>query len=121
MTGQHGGQAMPLALLGRSEEPSSVRLAAYGRTPMGRARLQLELEVKRFGQPFDGFDTIITGDVDSGSPILGLGSRGEISELIGALEAETGYHWRLRILSEDPFWKRSPWLTLPGPRSVTRL
>jgi hypothetical protein len=102
----------PISLLGASDSPTGFLLKALGRTPAGRSRVRLQFEVKPVGIAFDG-SGIVTGDpVDSGAPLVGTGSAAPVSELATGLTAETPYHWRLRVLSDSPFFPRSRWLSL---------
>ena len=34
--------------------------------------------------------------------------------LVGGLVAATFYHWRVRTVSSNPFFPRSPWMSLAG-------
>jgi hypothetical protein len=36
-----------------------------------------------------------------------------LSELVSGLASETLHHWRLRVVTDSPFFPRSPWLSLP--------
>jgi hypothetical protein len=103
----------PIALLGQGDAAAAL-FRAHGRTPMGRDQVRMEIEVKRFGIPFDGAGTTITDFHDTGVPASGVGSRVEISQLVSGLLDDTMYRWRLRLVSDHPFWKRSPWFTHPG-------
>jgi hypothetical protein len=102
----------------RSNSPTAFRLDALGRTPAGRGKVRLQFEVERFGTPFDGagFDT--GPSFDTGAPTSGNGSAVALSELANGLSAETLYHWRLRFLSDSPFFPRSPWLKLAANGSA---
>jgi hypothetical protein len=103
----------PIALLGRSGDPEAL-FKSHGRTPLGRGDVRMEVEVKRFGLPFDGTGTVVTGFHDTGAPVVGAGSRVEVSQLVSGLDENTMYRWRLRLLSDHFLWKRSPWFTHPG-------
>jgi hypothetical protein len=98
--------------LGWSDSPTAFRLEALGRTPAGRARVQLQYEVEPFGTPFDGAELSTGPILDTGIPAFGVGSVVELSELVSGLNSETLYHWRLRFLADSPFFPRSPWFTL---------
>jgi hypothetical protein len=104
----------PLALLGQSTAPDEIRLKTYGRTALGRDRIQIILEVKPYGVPFDGTGTVDIGPLDTGVPVPGAGSRVVVSRLVTGLIGQTMYRWRLRFISEDPRWPRSPWFTPEG-------
>jgi hypothetical protein len=102
----------PVALLGRADP--SVLFKAHGRTPLGRGRVSMEVEVKRFGTPFNGLGTVLSGATDTGPVVLGDGSFVELSQLLSHLTDGTLYRWRLRIVSDHPYWKHSPWFTAHG-------
>ncbi len=104
----------PLALLGQSTAPGEFRLKAYGRTALGRGEIHIVMEVKPYGVPFDGTGTLDMGPLDTGVPMVGVGSRVVVSRLVTGLTGETMYRWRLRFTSEDPRWPRSPWFTPEG-------
>ncbi len=105
----------PIALLGSSGSDSAFRAKLWGRTPAGRGKIRLEWEVKRAGVAFDG-----TGlgqslnEVDTGLPVAGAGSRVAVNELIASLSPGTAFHWRVRTLSDSPFFPHSLWLSPAG-------
>ena len=37
-----------------------------------------------------------------------------IEEQVNGLTAGSAYRWRVRVQSTDPFFPRSPWISLPG-------
>jgi hypothetical protein len=104
--------ANPIALLGSSDSNSSFRLQALGRTPAGRGRVRLQAEVKPLGIPFNGLG-LVTGAVANTGAAGASGSAVPLSELVNGLASETLHHWRLRVVTDSPFFPRSPWLTLP--------
>jgi FG-GAP repeat/FlgD Ig-like domain/FG-GAP-like repeat len=104
--------AAPIGVLGRSDSPTGFRLEALGRTAAGRGRVRLQHEVKPFGAPFDGTG-LSTGTVfDTGIPTFGVGSAIELSGLVSGLNADALYRWRLRIVSDSPFFPHSRWFML---------
>ncbi len=103
----------PISLLGTSDSESAFRVKALGRTAAGRGRVQLQIEVKPAGTPFDGSGVVTTPAVDTGMPTAN-GSAVPLTELASGLTAETLYHWRLRVDADSPFFPRSPWFTLAG-------
>jgi hypothetical protein len=109
--------AAPIALLGRSDSESAFRLKALGRTPAGRGGVRLQFEVKPFGIPFDGNGLVMGPESDTGAP-AGFGSAVPLTELANGLIPQTLYHWRLRVITDSPFFPRSPWLWLPGNAST---
>ena len=102
----------PISILGVSDSPSAFRLQALGRTAGGRGRVRLQCEVKPFGTPFNGSALVVGDAVDTGAPAIGTGSAVALSKLAGGLTPETLYRWRLRVLSDSPFFPRSPWFSL---------
>ena len=103
--------AVPIALLGRSDAENSFRLEVVGRTPLGRGRVRMQVEVKPLGVPFDGQGILQGPFFDTGTP--GGGSTVALSLNPGSLNPGTLYHWRVRIATSSPHFPRSPWLTLP--------
>jgi hypothetical protein len=63
--------------------------------------------------PFDGTGVVTTPAVDTGAP-TGDGSAVPLTELASGLVPENLYHWRLRTITESPFFPRSPWFKLAG-------
>jgi hypothetical protein len=106
----------PIDLLGLSDSGSSFRLKALARTPAGRGRVRLQWEVKPAGVPFDGTGLATGSGFTTGAP-TSAGSTVPITELVTGLAPETFYHWRLRILTDTPFFPRSRWLWHPGNAS----
>ncbi len=106
--------AAPIEVLGLSDSPSEFGLEVLGRTPAGRGRVRLQVEVKPYGTPFNGAGLTTGAILDTGLPAGGVGSAVALSELVSGLNDETLYHWRLRILSDSPLFPHSPWLSHPG-------
>ena len=120
--GNHGGlslrpqqrrsdNSVPIATLGKSDQPDRFRLALLGRTPFGRGKVKLEWEVKPRGVLFDG-----TGKQRSAA-WTDTGTAGvQLDELVDGLQQDTLYHWRVRLLyhpATTPFQQYSRWLTNP--------
>jgi hypothetical protein len=103
----------PIATLGASDSETAFALTARGRTPAGRGRVRIEYEIKRYDIPFDGTGTVLGSWVDTGPPSGAPGSFVRLTELVTGLSPGTLYHWRLRFLTGNPLFPRSPWLTLP--------
>jgi hypothetical protein len=100
----------PIWPLGDSDSEDSFRLKATGRTPAGRGMVRLQWEVKPLGTPFDGTGLEAGPILDTGSsPGGGVG----LDQLVTGLAPDTLYRWRLRILTDSPFFPRSRWLWLP--------
>ena len=116
----------PIGPLGRSDSATSFCVEVNGRTPAGRGILRLEWVAKPVGERFDGngiertaesYDTSNAVQCDRPSCKL-LGEVGTGAPLLPA----TPYHWRARILTDSPFFPRSPWLTVPhGGMNETKL
>ncbi len=103
----------PIALLGKSESETSIRLRERGHTPAGRGRIRLQYEIKPLGTPFSGTGLSSTTSQDTGTP-GGSGSVVTFDEAVTGLGEGTFYHWRSRIVSSDAFFPRSPWMSLAG-------
>jgi len=106
-------QLVPIDILGRSDSETAVRLQALARSPMGRGRVRLEIEMKRAGIPFDGTGLVTSAYMNTGAPGAN-GSAITLLQNVSGLWPGTLYHWRLRIASESPLFPHSPWLWLPG-------
>ncbi len=104
---RHENTSQPVPLMGALEE-SVVDVEADLRSPVGRDRLRLEVEIKPFGQPFDGSNTATSALYDTGIPQNDSGSWVTIRETLSGL-AEDDYRWRARVLSKRAGVKRSPW------------
>jgi hypothetical protein len=105
----------PIGALGRSAS-ASFRLGLLGRSPAGRGRVRMEWEVKPLGLAFDGATT--RGPFRrTAAPVAGTGSAMPLDELVSGLAPDMPFHWRMRILTDSPFFPRSPWfsLTQNGP------
>ena len=102
-----------LAPLGRSDALDAAAISARGRTPGGRGEVRLVAEVKPLGTVFDGSGTVAGGWTDTGAPVAGAGSVVDLApRLVSGLAADTAEHWRLRLETGDPFFPRTPWLSL---------
>jgi hypothetical protein len=104
----------PIALLGISDSEDSFGLRALGRTARGRGNVRLEWEVERFGIPFDGVGIEAGTTHDTGAPVPNIGCAVILSEVVNGLNSVRTYRWRLRIASQDPYFPRTPWFSLPG-------
>ena len=102
----------PIQVLGTSDSPAGFRLQVLGRVVGGRGRVQLQWEVKPASVPFDGLGLGTGLPVDTGTPGPN-GSTVVLSQLVSGLVPATLYHWRLRVLTDSPFFPSSPWLWLP--------
>jgi hypothetical protein len=102
----------PIGLLGKSDSETSFVLQAEV-TPAGPGDLHLQWEVKPLGTPFNGTG-LGTSMVQGNGPESFTESVTSLSGLVSGLSEGTFYHWRLRIVSSDPFIPRSPWVSLSG-------
>ncbi|HEY3175328.1 MAG TPA: FG-GAP-like repeat-containing protein [Candidatus Polarisedimenticolia bacterium] len=110
---ERAADSSTIALLGRTDSESSFRLRAVGRSPLGRAKVRLEWEVRPLGTSFSGTD-LHRGTVDDTGAPGGAGSAVILDEAAGGLPAGTNIHWRLRVLTDSPYFPRLPWVSLPG-------
>ena len=76
-----------------SDSDTSFKIAATGRSPMGRSKIMLEWEVKELGVSFDGTGTG-TSSLWQDSGVSGY----QFIETVSGLLPETDYHWRARFL-----------------------
>jgi len=82
----------PISYLGSSDARDHFYVSALGRSPMGRASVKLEWEVKPLGVSFDGSNTTISGNfMDTGT------SGHTFIERADGLTSGTAYHWRARF------------------------
>jgi hypothetical protein len=100
----------PIWLHGAAGSPESFRLKALGRNPAGRGKVRLQWEVKPFDVPFDGTGLGLSPAFDTGPPPDAAVS---FNELVTGLEADNLYRWRMRVVTDSPFFPRSRWLWLP--------
>jgi len=111
----------PVALLGRSDAETTFRLRARGRTPAGRGVIRLQWEVQPLAAPFDGSGGGESAPLDTGPP-TSLGSATNFNEPVTGLDDGTFYHWRMRTVTSNPLFPRSPWISLAGNnRTETKL
>ncbi len=95
----------------RSDSENEFRLRATLPSVVGRTDLQLEVEVKPVGVPFDGIGTLLGDIVDTG--VTGSAA---FDITIGGLVASTSYHWRARCRLDPtraPYQSHGPWLHIP--------
>jgi hypothetical protein len=104
--------AAPVAPMGTSGSPDTVRLSALGRTPFGRGRVKLEWEIKPLGIPFNGSGLQSSaGWLDTGTGAVAL------NEAVTGLAANSVHHWRVRLRyhpGTTPFQSRGRWFTTAG-------
>lgn len=100
--------AAPIGRLNNSDREDRFRLAALGRTPMGRSRVRMQWEVKPFGVTLNGTGLQQSALVDTG--VVGA----NLSELATGLAQGNQYHWRMRLVydaARDPWYRASRWFT----------
>jgi len=102
----------PIALRGKSDSETAFRLKTLGRTAAGRGKVRLQFEVKAAGVPFNGTGLVTGTPTTTGVPGAN-GSAAALSAMATGLTSGSLYHWRLRTLTDSPFFPRSPWLSLP--------
>ncbi|MFC1573065.1 FG-GAP-like repeat-containing protein [Candidatus Eisenbacteria bacterium] len=111
----------PIHPLGISDNESTFRLFVLTRTPAGRGKARLEWEVKPLGTPFNGSGLGLSpAFLDTGTPSDPGGSAQVLGGIVSGLQEGTPYHWRVRILTDSPFFPRSPWFSLAhnGPEEA---
>lgn len=107
------GLTAPVALLGSAGSGTGFALTARGRSAAGREHVRLEWEVRPFGTGFDAAGASAGPWVKTGTP-ASEGSIMDLSEAVNGLTPDTGWHWRLRIASRNPFFPRTPWFSPSG-------
>ncbi len=105
--------ATVVALGGKSDSESEFRVRARARTAAGRGNVRLQWEAKPLGIPFNGVPTGLSPAVLTGPPGA-TGSAANLNQSIASLNEGSFYHWRVRTVSVDPFFPRTPWMSLPG-------
>ncbi|MBE0566633.1 MAG: FG-GAP repeat protein [Krumholzibacteria bacterium] len=101
-----------LAPLGMASSPSAFGLGARGRSPAGRDDVRLECEVKPYTWPYDGTGTVLGDWTDTGAPAGAPGSVAHLAVAVEGLPSGALLHWRLRLVSTNPYFPRTPWLTM---------
>ena len=104
----------PVAALGRSDEQNAIGLSLYGRSAAGLTAVKGVYEVKPQGVPFDGVGTQIDATWSPLGAPDAWGAWNELSAVVGGLDADTAYRWRVRAKSRNPLFPTTPWLTLPA-------
>jgi hypothetical protein len=99
--------------LGKANAVTSFRLEALGRSAAGRAAVRLEWEAEPLGTPFDAANIEAGIEIDTGAPDFLDGSAVPLSQNVAGLTEGTHYHWRLRVVSDSPFFPRTPWVSPP--------
>ncbi len=79
-----------------SDSSISIRLSVLGRMPLGREDVRLQWQVAPLGVPFGSPSGVISGTTTAWTDVLTTGQT--ISQTVAGLEADTPYHWRVRLL-----------------------
>jgi hypothetical protein len=103
----------PIALLGKSDAGDQFRFRAIRRHPGGRDTVGLKWETAPLGQPFGSGPSGQSTQTDTGAPGAS-GSATDTERLVTGLVPETVYRWRVRLYSNNPFFRGSKWLSVPG-------
>ncbi|MDY7076464.1 MAG: integrin alpha [Chloroflexota bacterium] len=116
----HGGEATPIAPLGRSNSANQVRLQLTGRSPLGREAVALQWQLAPIGTPFTAA-TVISGTSLPWSEVPASGV--VLSRTVNGLTGDTLYRWRVRLLYQPGNrlgQTGSRWLHLPwnGPQEA---
>jgi len=109
----------PIGVGGRTGDPDRMNLVARLRTPAGRHRVGLSAEFGRLREPPSIFidpQTLL----DSGPPQSGVGSVVTAGIVLPVFPDDPETHFRVCLRSSDPYFPRSPWMTLQanGPRDT---
>ncbi|MEZ5065872.1 MAG: FG-GAP-like repeat-containing protein [bacterium] len=100
-------QSRAIGLLGFGDGTSEVAVESLGRSPLGRDDVALEVEIKRWGVPFDGTGTFVSAFANTGAPGPN-GSAVSLFQIAGGLSLDEGYRWRARHVSDHPYFT-APW------------
>ncbi|MCU0230826.1 MAG: integrin alpha, partial [Acidobacteria bacterium] len=103
----------PMAPLDLALGDAAYDALVLGRTPAGRGRVQLRVETRPLGAPFDGSGSVSGALTPTGSPGSG-GSTVPLAVRTSALTVPGPYVWRARVTSANPLFPGSRWLSLPG-------
>jgi len=107
------GAEAPIALNGKSDAPDAFRLRAVARTAAGRGKVLLEWETKPHDVPFTraglGRGAV---SADTGPPQGAAGSFVVLAESVNGLASGTAHRWRARLLSDSPYFPRTPWISM---------
>jgi hypothetical protein len=101
-----------ISLLGRTtSSPPKFFIAALAHSPAGSADVRLQWETKPLGTSLNG-----TG-LGQLAPILVTGPLLSVNSTLIPISGATPQHWRMRFSSDNPFFPRSRWISLPqnGP------
>ena len=102
----------PIAILGRSDSPSSFELRTIGRMAGGRGRVRMQVEIKPANVLFNGTG-IVNGTFTPTSFPGPDGSTISMGLLAGGFNPGALYHWRLRVATDSPYFPHSRWMWAP--------
>ncbi len=92
----------------------SVGVRGLGRSAMGRSDVAIEVEVKDREDGFDGVGTFVSNLLDTGAPLPSIGSAIDLFVQASGLPIDRHVKWRARLVSDHPYFKRSPWISPAG-------
>jgi hypothetical protein len=99
----------PIGPMGMTTPPAGAfRINLLGRSPFGRGQVKLQWEIKPFYQPFDG-----TGLVTSPAWVDTTLNGAEMFAQPIHLDLGQVYHWRVRLVGNDPLPWTGRWLSPP--------
>jgi hypothetical protein len=99
----------PIDLVGLGDETSGFLVKARARSPYGRDRVRLEVEVKPMDVPFDGTGLLLSPFTDTGAPQAG-GSFTDVTVAVPSL-APASHRWRARLRGSFPHPWQSHWMS----------
>ncbi|MBN1901419.1 FG-GAP repeat protein [Candidatus Sumerlaeota bacterium] len=103
--------ATPIAHLGKSDEPDQFRISLLARTPFGRGKVKMEMEVKGLTQVFTGNGLFRTGSWQDTGITGSTYNQAFIDFIQGRI-----YHWRTRVKYKPGNiygLVHSRWVTIP--------
>lgn len=111
----------PIGQFGLSDSEHAFRIAAIGRTALGRGGVRLEWEIKLRSAPFDGSGVTAAAAFQETGPPSPAGSILELQETAESLQPGNFYRWRARIASDSPLLPSTPWLGTSFVRSSAQM
>jgi hypothetical protein len=103
----------PIAPMGTSYSDDGFRLRATAHKVPFYGKIALEWEVKEHDAPFNGVGTRRTPFVNRSDLPRNQHNDYVLTTLVSGLSQGQLYHWRLRIVTDSPYYPNGPWLTLP--------
>jgi len=99
----------PIDLVGLGDEANGFLVRTRARSPYGRDRVRLEVEVKPMDVPFDGTNLLLSPFTDTGAPQAG-GSFTDVTVAVPSL-APASHRWRARLRGSFPHPWQSHWMS----------